>query len=53
MVGDSLEHDVLAPQRAGLQAVWFNERGKHPAPAIAVPAVTSLVELARLVESAG
>jgi FMN phosphatase YigB (HAD superfamily) len=52
MVGDSLDGDVLAPQRFGLQAVWFNEQGKHSEPPISVPTVTSLEQFARLVKDA-
>ena len=52
MVGDSLDGDVLAPRRFGLQAVWFNEQGRQPAPARAVPTVTGLEEVAKLVSSA-
>lgn len=52
MIGDSLEGDVLAPQRLGLQAVWFNEEGRHPEPPISVATVTSLEQFAGLVEDA-
>jgi FMN phosphatase YigB (HAD superfamily) len=52
MVGDSLEHDVLAPQRLGLQAVWFNEQGKHSEPPVSVPTVTNLEQFAKLVKDA-
>lgn len=52
MVGDSLEYDVLVPQRCGLQSVWFNARGEHDAPPIPVPTVTSLEQFAGLVKSA-
>jgi putative hydrolase of the HAD superfamily len=52
MVGDSLEGDVLAPQRFGLQVVWFNQQGRHTEPPISVPTVTNLEQLARLVKNA-
>ena len=48
MVGDSLEADVFAPQRFGLQAVWFNEGGKQAPPAVSVPTITDLSELVAL-----
>lgn len=48
MVGDSLEADVFAPQRSGLQAVWFNEGGKQAPPAVSVPTITDLSELVAL-----
>ncbi|MFG1870117.1 HAD family hydrolase [Micromonospora arborensis] len=35
-VGDSWEHDVVAPQRAGLRSVWLNRRGL-PRPAGCTP----------------
>jgi len=49
MVGDSLEGDVLAPRRFGLQTVWFNQQGRRPPPAEAVPTVTDLEQFAELV----
>ncbi len=52
MVGDSLEQDVLAPLRFGLQAVWFNERAAQPRPAAPVLTVTRLEEFVALVEDA-
>ena len=48
MIGDSLEPDVLAPRRAGIQAVWFNEGGRRPAPAEPAPAVARLIDFATL-----
>ncbi|MBM0240272.1 HAD family hydrolase [Micromonospora sp. ATA32] len=45
-VGDSLAHDVVAPQRAGLRAIWLNRLGvPRPAgvtPDAEVPALTDL-----------
>ncbi|MEU4478215.1 HAD family hydrolase [Micromonospora sp. NPDC023966] len=45
-VGDSPEHDVAAPQRAGLRAVWLN-RGRLPRPSGLTPdaEVSTLAEL--------
>ncbi|MET7966833.1 HAD family hydrolase [Micromonospora sp. NPDC005305] len=44
-VGDSPEHDVLAPQRAGLRAIWLN-RGRLPRP----PGLTPDAEVSTLAE---
>ena len=33
MIGDWLEPDVLSPRRFGVQAVWFNDGDRQPAPA--------------------
>ena len=52
MVGDSLGHDVLAPRRFGLQAVWFNRGGAAPRPADPVPIVTDLEQFSTLVAAA-
>lgn len=49
MIGDSLEHDVLAPQRFGLQAVWFNPSGTDRETVEPVPTVTDLEQFATLV----
>lgn len=46
MVGDAYDHDVDAPRRAGVQAVWFNEGGRQPQAAPGVATVTDLVQLA-------
>jgi FMN hydrolase / 5-amino-6-(5-phospho-D-ribitylamino)uracil phosphatase len=45
-VGDSWEHDVVAPRRAGLRSVWLNRHGL-PRPAGLVPdaEVSTLAEL--------
>ena len=50
MIGDSLEQDCLAPRSFGVQAVWFNERGRQPPPAHAVPMVTDLRDFARMLQ---
>jgi len=47
MVGDSLEQDVLAPARFGVQSVWFDTTGATTA--ARVPTVTDLRVFARLV----
>ena len=52
MVGDSLEQDCIAPRNFGVQAVWFNEGGRQPLPAVEVPWVRSLEDFARLVKNA-
>jgi len=52
VVGDSHEHDMLAPRRFGLQSVWLNWRGRHPDPPIAVPTVTRLERFADMVRQA-
>ena len=52
MVGDSLEHDVLAPRTFGVQAVWFNEGGARTQADAAVAEVRSLAEFAELVRRA-
>lgn len=52
MVGDSIEQDVLAPRRFGVATVWFNEAGRHPAPAEPLRQVTWLPEFSRWVDTA-
>lgn len=52
MIGDSLEHDVLAPRGFGLQTVWFNRGGAAPRPADPVPIVTDLEQFSTLVAAA-
>lgn len=52
MVGDSLEHDVLAPRRSGLQSLWFNEDGARSDPPMDVSTITCLRDLTRLVVAA-
>lgn len=51
MIGDSLGLDCLAPRSFGVQAVWFNERDRHPQPAVAVPTVTDLRDFARMLQN--
>ncbi|MER7891813.1 HAD family hydrolase [Micromonospora sp. NPDC094482] len=48
-VGDSIEHDVRGPQRAGLRAVWLNRLGL-PRPPGLVPdgEVSTVAELSQL-----
>jgi FMN hydrolase / 5-amino-6-(5-phospho-D-ribitylamino)uracil phosphatase len=40
-VGDSLDHDVIAAQRAGLQAIWLNRSGEPVRPDAQPDAVIS------------
>lgn len=50
MVGDSLEHDVRAPRRFGVQAVWLNPAGAAPSDGDDdVPVVADLPAFARWV----
>lgn len=45
-VGDSLAHDVVGPQAAGLRAVWLNRRGESCPPEVCPDAqVTTLAQL--------
>lgn len=46
MIGDSYESDVLAPQAAGLHAIWFNWRGLPPCPC---PTIAALRELPQII----
>ncbi|GAC1529631.1 MAG: hypothetical protein NVS2B4_08080 [Ramlibacter sp.] len=46
-VGGSLEQDVLAPARFGVQSVWFDATGTRAS--ATVPRVTDLREFSRLV----
>jgi FMN hydrolase / 5-amino-6-(5-phospho-D-ribitylamino)uracil phosphatase len=50
-VGDSIEHDVVGAQAAGLRAVWLNRAGA-PCPASAVPdgEISSLADLPAAIE---
>ncbi|MBS0326914.1 MAG: HAD family hydrolase [Proteobacteria bacterium] len=52
MIGDSLEQDVLAPRRFGVQTVWFNERGASVPADLQAPEVRSLAEFAAFVRGA-
>lgn len=52
MIGDSIEHDVLAPASFGVNSVWLNEGGRHPAPSTPVPTVTDLRQFAAMVRGA-
>jgi FMN phosphatase YigB (HAD superfamily) len=49
MVGDTFEPDVLAPRRAGIFSVWFNEGGRNPLDAQDIPTIHDLPELVALV----
>ncbi|MEV0326476.1 HAD family hydrolase [Micromonospora echinospora] len=50
-VGDSLDHDVIAPQRAGLRAVWLNRTGTVCRPGV-VPdgEVSTMAELLDVID---
>lgn len=52
MVGDTLEPDVLAPRRAGLHAIWFDESGQGEALHPGIPAVRRLPEVIPLLTEA-
>lgn len=45
MIGDSLEGDVVAPARSGVQSIWFNRDGRAPAPTPPVATVTRLADV--------
>ena len=53
MVGDSLEHDVLGPMRAGIRAIWFNWKGESCPTPVSVQVVRSLREVPAAIEAAG
>ncbi|MFY1696352.1 MULTISPECIES: HAD family hydrolase [unclassified Solwaraspora] len=45
-VGDSIAHDVVGPQAAGLRAIWLNRRGESCPPQVCPDAqVTTLAQL--------
>ncbi|WP_326549739.1 HAD family hydrolase [Micromonospora sp. NBC_01813] len=45
-VGDSIPHDVVGPQSAGLRAIWLNRRGESCPPEVCPDAqVTTLAQL--------
>ncbi len=53
MIGDDLTHDVLAPRRHGIAAVWFNWK-KAPVPDAAEFAIIDrLADLPALVDAGG
>ncbi len=52
MIGDSLEHDVLAPRRFGLQTGVVQPRGAAPKAVDPVPTVTELREVAEFARPA-
>lgn len=45
MIGDSLEQDVLGPQRVGIRAIWLNWKGSDGCGLNGVPIIRSLVEI--------
>ena len=52
MFGDSLEQDVFAPRKFGIQSVWFNADGARQAPPSEVLTVARLEDFASLLLSA-
>ena len=52
MVGDSLEHDALAPQSFGVQSAWLARGDASEAAQYGVRRVASLEEFAQLVANA-
>jgi len=49
MVGDSLDHDIAAPRRFGIQTVWFNPEGRRSGKAVASATVIELEEIVDLI----
>ncbi|MGK5743169.1 HAD family hydrolase [Micromonospora sp. URMC 103] len=53
-VGDSLAHDVVGPQRAGLRAVWLNRLGLPRPPGVVPDAeLTTVADLPAVLASLG
>ena len=50
MVGDSMEHDVVAPRSFGIQTVWFNPEGPRSGKAAESVAVVELEEVVDLIK---
>lgn len=48
MLGDTLESDVVAPARFGVQTVWFNSQTPARPPPAGIPAVSRLQDFAAL-----
>jgi HAD superfamily hydrolase (TIGR01509 family) len=48
MIGDDLENDVLAPQRCGVAAIWFNWKRAPTPPRLTVTMIDRLEELLAL-----
>ena len=51
MVGDSLEHDVIAPRSFGVQSVWLASAEAAAAQPAVGPVVPDLVAFARLLQA--
>ena len=49
MFGDSLEQDVFAPRKFGVQSVWFNDGGTRRAPTNDIVSVSHLEDFSSLV----
>jgi FMN phosphatase YigB (HAD superfamily) len=50
MIGDSLEQDVFAPRRFGLDSIWFNENGRNRSDARGMPTVHRLTDLVSILD---
>jgi len=51
MIGDSLEHDVLAPMRFGIRAIWLNRKQEGFSGTESIQSVRSLREVPALLEA--
>jgi FMN phosphatase YigB (HAD superfamily) len=51
MVGDSLEHDVIAPRRLGIFSVWFNQDNRQFLDPQGLPTIHRLRDVVPLVTS--
>ncbi|MEO5677566.1 MAG: HAD family hydrolase [Usitatibacter sp.] len=49
MIGDSVEQDVVAPRRFGINAIWFNEDGRQPPDPRGVPMIRRLPQALALI----
>lgn len=49
MIGDSVEQDVVAPRRFGINAIWFNEDARQPPDPRGVPMIRSLPQALALI----
>jgi HAD superfamily hydrolase (TIGR01662 family) len=53
MIGDSLEQDVLAPRRFGIDTIWFNQNGARAGGAPGVRVATRLPDLIAMIDGPG
>ena len=49
MIGDSVEQDVVAPRRFGINAIWFNEDGRQSPDPRGVPMIRRLPQALALI----